>query len=269
MEAIYAKKLMEDVKAENMIVCTIKLMTQFYLFRLGMRINTFGTGNLLDGLVERSDTSIGNCEKNIKQAITENNNVFKRHSDENTGRLMRKLEELDAKIEASAKLDPYFRSDHDELAVFTSVFCTSDRAAILDSDVMNQMLDCNIGRETREKQTQTEIEMIVSTEFIYRNLAMIEGLHTTVDEISKENQMLKETVDKDNLRFRTDLKTLTEEKERSKSPCYLSIDEEKMKLPPKLIQRKSRETKRQQQHESQDLAESVYDFRGKSRSLQS
>ncbi|XP_071148300.1 uncharacterized protein [Mytilus edulis] len=93
MEAIYAKKLMDDVKAENMI--------------------------LLQGLDERSDTRIGDCENNIKQTIIENNIDLKLYVDslldEKTGGLMRKLEELEAKIEASAKLDPNtnFRSDHD------------------------------------------------------------------------------------------------------------------------------------------------------------
>ncbi|VDI69487.1 Hypothetical predicted protein [Mytilus galloprovincialis] len=93
MEAMYAKKLLNDVKADNMI--------------------------LLQNLVERSDTRIEGCENTIKKSITENNNELKRYLDllinEKTGGLMRKLEELEAKIEASAKLDPNtnFQSKND------------------------------------------------------------------------------------------------------------------------------------------------------------
>ncbi|XP_052080135.1 uncharacterized protein LOC127718204 isoform X2 [Mytilus californianus] len=242
MEAIYAKKLMDDVKAENMI--------------------------LLEDLVERSDIRIGDCENNIKQAITENNNEFKRYLDEKTGGIMRKLEELEAQIKASAKQDPStnFRSEHDstrkihvacqveaddideqltiknlsdpdraaadesgdggfkvvnvkqkcilleltaspeilsseerllnaidqlinqvvcagkldtrvpgkmtlnltftsplsreELDVFSRVFCTSDKAEVIDSDVMNQIQDYSIGTVTRETQTEIVTEDI-------------------------------------------------------------------------------------------------------------
>lgn len=44
----------------------------------------------------------------------------------------------------------------DELDVFSRVFCTSDKAEIIDSDVMNKFHDYSFGTVTRETQTGTD-----------------------------------------------------------------------------------------------------------------
>ncbi|CAG2224659.1 unnamed protein product [Mytilus edulis] len=124
LEAIYGKQLMEDVNAENKI--------------------------LLEDLAARSDTRIVECENNIRQAIIESNNDFKRQIAKVKGEFMRKFEELEAIIKGSAKQNPNVRSEHEELDVFSRVFCTSE---IIDSDIINPTQDYSIGTVTRETQT--------------------------------------------------------------------------------------------------------------------